>query len=116
MGESSEPATGTNTNKLFQPIKVGDITLAHRIVLAPLTRFRANKHGVHGDLAVEYYAQRASFPGSLLISEATYISHKAEGSGPNAPGVWNEDQIAGWKRVSPRSGNRYKYLSRMLRI
>ncbi|KAM5544293.1 hypothetical protein V8D89_001953 [Ganoderma adspersum] len=90
----------TNTSKLFQPIKVGDVTLAHRIVCAPLTRFRANKHGVHGDLAVKYYAQRASFPGSLLISEATYISHKAEGSGPNVPGVWNEDQIAGWKRVA----------------
>ena len=116
MGESLEPATGTDTSKLFQPIQVGDVTLAHRVVFAPLTRCRADKHGVHGDLAIEYYAQRASVPGSLLISEATYISHEAEGRGPNVPGVWNEDQIAGWKRVSPRSGNRYQYLSRMLRI
>lgn len=100
MDDSSEPASATNTRKLFQPIKVGDVTLAHRIVLAPLTRSRANKHGVHGDLAVEYYSQRASFPGSLLISEATYVSHKAEGRSPNVPGVWNDQQIAGWKRVS----------------
>ena len=104
MSGSSEPARGIGTSKLFQPIKIGDVTLAHRVVFAPLTRCRADKHGVHGDLAVEYYAQRASVPGSLLISEATYVSHEAEGRGPNVPGVWNEDQIAGWKRVSPTSG------------
>ena len=101
--ESSEPVTNVETSKLFQPIQVGDVTLAHRVVLAPLTRHRANKHGVHGDLAVGYYSQRASVPGSLLISEATYVSRKAEGRSPNVPGVWNEQQIAGWKRVS-RSG------------
>ncbi len=108
MGESSVPATGTNTSTLFQPIKIGDVTLAHRVVFAPLTRHRANKHGVHGDLAVEYYAQRASVPGSLLISEATYVSHKAEGRSPNVPGIWNEAQTAGWKRVSgPYSRKRH---------
>ncbi|PIL25340.1 hypothetical protein GSI_13229 [Ganoderma sinense ZZ0214-1] len=100
MGDTSDSFTAVVASKLFQPIKVGDITLAHRVVLAPLTRSRANKHGVHGDLAVEYYAQRASTPGSLLISEATYVSYKAEGWGPNVPGIWNEAQMAGWKRVA----------------
>ena len=100
MGESSEPSTDAQSSKLFQPIKVGDVTLAHRVVFAPMTRLRANTRGVHGDLAVEYYAQRASVPGSLLISEATYVSRQAEGRSPNAPGIWNEEQIAGWKRVS----------------
>ncbi|GBE84784.1 Probable inactive dehydrogenase [Sparassis crispa] len=91
---SSEPAP-----KLFQPIKVGDMTLAHRVVLAPLTRFRADAAHVHGDLAVEYYTQRASVPGTLLITEATFISANAGGFA-HVPGMWNEAQVAAWKRVT----------------
>ena len=85
--------------KLFQPIKVGQHWLGHRVVLAPLTRNRANKDHVHGDLAVEYYSQRASIPGTLLITEATFISPQAGGY-DYVPGIWNDDQVAGWKRVS----------------
>ena len=96
---AAHPLGDAGSSKLFQPVKVGDIELAHRVVMAPLTRLRANDRGVHGDLAVEYYSQRASFPGSLLISEATYVSCFAEGRSANAPGVWNDEQIAGWKRV-----------------
>lgn len=84
--------------KLFQPTKVGTSILSHRVVLAPLTRFRADKAHVHGDLAVEYYAQRASVPGTLLITEATFIAAKAGGY-DNVPGIWNDEQVAGWKRV-----------------
>ncbi|KAI0742949.1 NADH:flavin oxidoreductase/NADH oxidase [Daedaleopsis nitida] len=98
MGDASDSAASSS---LFQPIEVGDVTLAHRVVLAPLTRFRANNRGVHTDLAVEYYAQRASVPGSLLIAEATSISRAADsGSLPHAPGVWNDEQVAAWKRVA----------------
>ncbi len=86
---------------LFQPAKVGDITLGHRVVLAPLTRARANNKHTHTDLAVTYYSQRASVPGTLLIAEATAISHPAVGYSPHAPGVWNEEQTAAWKRVGP---------------
>ncbi|KAI0373005.1 FMN-linked oxidoreductase [Pilatotrama ljubarskyi] len=87
--------------RLFQPVSVGDMTHAHRVVLAPLTRCRANARHVHGDLAVGYYAQRASVPGTLLIAEATFIAAKAGGLslGPNIPGIWNEEQVAAWKRV-----------------
>ena len=87
--------------KLFQPITVGDVTLAHRVVLAPLTRCRANSQHVHGDLAVEYYSQRASVPGTLLITEATYIAPQSVGHflGPTIPGVWSDEQVAAWKRV-----------------
>ncbi|OSX62236.1 hypothetical protein POSPLADRAFT_1056819 [Postia placenta MAD-698-R-SB12] len=85
--------------KLFQPTKVGTSILSHRVVLAPLTRFRADKAHVHGDLAVEYYAQRASVPGTLLITEATFIAAKAGGY-DNVPGIWNDEQVAGWKRVT----------------
>ena len=67
--------------------------------MAPLTRFRANDAHVHGDLAVEYYSQRASVPGTLLITEATFISPRASGY-PNVPGVYNAAQVAAWKKVT----------------
>ncbi|VDB93775.1 unnamed protein product [Peniophora sp. CBMAI 1063] len=87
------------TPKLFQPMKVGNTDLKHRIVLAPLTRFRADDNHVHTDLAIEYYAQRASSPGTLLITEATFIAPQAGGY-PNAPGIWNDAQIAAWKKIT----------------
>lgn len=84
--------------RLFQPITIGRMQLAHRVAMAPLTRLRANKQHVHGDLGVDYYSQRASVPGTLLISEATFISPRAGGY-DNAPGIYTADQIAAWKRV-----------------
>lgn len=89
----------SSISKLFQSVQVGNALLGHRVVLAPLTRFRANAAHIHGDLAVEYYAQRASTPGTMLISEATLIS-QAAGGYAHVPGLWNEDQVAAWKRVS----------------
>ncbi|KAL1746673.1 hypothetical protein HDZ31DRAFT_81052 [Schizophyllum fasciatum] len=88
--------------KLFQPAKVGDITLAHRVVLAPLTRFRHTdlKHVALPNVK-EYYAQRGSTPGTLLISEATFISPQAGGY-KNAPGIWSDEQINAWKEVTER--------------
>ncbi|KAH9886706.1 NADH:flavin oxidoreductase/NADH oxidase [Cubamyces lactineus] len=90
----------TSLPKLFQPTLVGDTPLAHRIVFAPLTRCRANKRGMQTDIGVEYYAQRASFPGTLLISEATYVASFAQGRSPHAPGIFSVEQIASWKRVA----------------
>ncbi|KZV68716.1 NADH:flavin oxidoreductase/NADH oxidase [Peniophora sp. CONT] len=92
-------STAQATPKLFQPIKVGTNELKHRVVLAPLTRFRANDAHEHTDLAVEYYAQRASTEGTLLITEATFIAAKAGGY-PNVPGIWSEAQIAAWKKIT----------------
>ncbi|CDO77494.1 hypothetical protein BN946_scf184902.g28 [Trametes cinnabarina] len=86
--------------KLFQPVQVGNITLGHRVVFAPLTRLRADRRGAHSDMGMEYYAQRASFPGTLIISEATYVASFAQGRSLHAPGVYTEDQIAAWKRGS----------------
>jgi 2,4-dienoyl-CoA reductase-like NADH-dependent reductase (Old Yellow Enzyme family) len=48
---------------------------------------------------VERYAARASIPGTLLISEATYITHKASGDSFNVPGIWSDEQAAAWKKV-----------------
>lgn len=84
---------------LFQPIRVGDLDLSHRVVLAPLTRFRSDdKHVPLPDLVAEYYAQRGSIPGTLLITEATFIAPQAGGY-RHVPGIWSEDQIQAWKKV-----------------
>lgn len=86
------------TPKLFTPAQVGDVTLEHRVVLAPLTRFRADDNHVPTDLVVEHYAERAAVRGTLLITEATFIAGQAGGY-PNVPGIWSQEQIAGWKKV-----------------
>ena len=84
---------------LFQPKQVGDIRLRHRVVMSPLTRYRANIRHEHGDLGGEYYTQRASAPGTLIISEATLVAAEAGGN-DHAPGIWSDQQVAQWKRVS----------------
>ena len=87
-----------SSSKLFQPIRVGRMDLSHRIVLSPLTRYRANKDHVHGDLALEYYTQRASTPGTLLKTEATAI-HPHAGGLAYIPFIYTDEQIKAWKRV-----------------
>ena len=91
--------SSATTPALFQPIRIGDITLAHRVVLPPLTRLRNDAAHVPTDVMLEYYTQRASTPGTLLITEATYVSGQSSGL-PHAPGIWNDAQIAAWKKVS----------------
>ncbi|CCO32438.1 NADPH dehydrogenase 3 [Rhizoctonia solani AG-1 IB] len=90
--------TTAASNKLFAPLQVGDVTLAHRVVMAPLTRFRADDSHVHTDLALQYYSQRAEVPGTLLITEATFISPEAGGY-DHVPGIWSDEQIAAWKKA-----------------
>jgi N-ethylmaleimide reductase len=82
---------------LFEPTELGALELKNRIVLAPLTRSRANEMGVPADFAPVYYAQRAQ--AGLLISEATQVSFEGMGY-PRTPGVHTDDQIAAWKRVT----------------
>jgi len=84
--------------KLFQPIRVGTTNLKHRVVLAPMTRCRADAQYVPGHLIQEYYKQRTSVPGTLAITEATFIAARAGGY-KNIPGIWSDEQIAGWKLV-----------------
>ncbi len=81
---------------LFEPARAGDIALANRIVMAPLTRNRA-PGAVPTPLMATYYAQRAS--GGLLVTEATAISHQGQGYA-DVPGIWSAEQVAGWKRVT----------------
>ncbi len=82
---------------LFDPVQFGAIPLSNRIVMAPLTRARSNREAIPNALMAEYYAQRAS--AGLIISEATGISREGLGW-PNAPGLWNEAQVEGWKLVT----------------
>lgn len=87
---------------LFKPWKLGNITLEHKLVQAPLTRMRCSKNeegiNIPSDLMVEYYGQRAS-KGGLQLTEATDISRYASGY-PGVPGLFSEEQLAGWKRVT----------------
>ncbi|KAK2745789.1 nadh:flavin oxidoreductase nadh oxidase family protein [Colletotrichum kahawae] len=85
--------------KLFQPLKMGKMDLAHRVVMAPLTRYRADDDGAPIlPLVAKYYADRASTPGTLLISEATAVS-PADIGDLNLPGFSTEAECAAWKQV-----------------
>ncbi|MDX6558277.1 MAG: N-ethylmaleimide reductase [Blastocatellia bacterium] len=81
---------------LFDPIKVGDIELNNRIIMAPMTRSRANDAGVQPPIAAEYYRQRAS--AGLIITEATNISPMAKGY-VRTPGIYTDEQIEAWRAV-----------------
>ncbi len=82
---------------LFDPIRIGDIDLANRVVMAPLTRNRAGPGQVPSPLAVEYYRQRAS--AGLIISEATQVCPEGQGY-LDTPGIHSAEQVAGWRRVT----------------
>jgi N-ethylmaleimide reductase len=84
------------TATLFDPLQVGDIALANRIVMAPLTRNRAPR-AVPTPLMAQYYTQRAS--AGLLISEATAISQQGQGYA-DVPGLYAEEQVEAWKAVT----------------
>ncbi|TMV91692.1 alkene reductase [Thioclava sp. BHET1] len=84
------------TDTLFTPTKLGQIELANRFVMAPLTRNRAPDL-VPTDQTVEYYRQRAS--AGLIISEGTQISPMGQGYAWT-PGIYNDAQVAGWKKVT----------------
>lgn len=87
------------TDTLFLPTRLGALALAHRVVMAPLTRLRSAQPGdVPGALMAEYYGQRAS-QGGLIVSEATDIAETARGY-PGAPGIYSAEQIAGWRQVT----------------
>jgi N-ethylmaleimide reductase len=85
-------------SRLFSPIRIGAIDLTHRVVLAPLTRMRADLPGnVPNDLMAKYYGQRAS-RGGLMITEATFIAPTGNG-GYASPGICTDEQMAGWRKV-----------------
>ena len=77
---------------IFDPIKLGDIELPNRIIMAPLTRCRADEGRVPNALMAEYYVQRAS--AGLILSEATSVTPMGVGY-PDTPGIWSNEQVRG---------------------
>ena len=82
---------------LWSPITLGEMTLPHRLAMAPMTRSRAKPDGTPGDLAADYYAQRASL--GLLISEGTQPSDDGQGY-LATPGIYTDAHVAGWRKVA----------------
>ena len=96
----------TASTDLFQPAQLGPLTLANRIVMAPLTRSRTGSRGIPGPMNAEYYAQRAT--AGLIVAEATQISPQGQGYA-FTPGIHDPAQIEGWKLVTSavhRAGGR----------
>lgn len=84
-------------SNLFDPIQMGDLNLPNRILMAPLTRCRAEPGHIPGSLMAEHYAQRAS--AGLIIAEAT-MAMEGNSSFWHEPGIYNEAQVQGWKAVT----------------
>lgn len=84
-------------SSLWQPFTLGRLDLPHRLALAPMTRSRSNPDGTPGDLAAEYYGQRASL--GLIITEGAQPSEDGQGY-PNTPGIYTPEQIEGWRKVT----------------
>ena len=83
---------------LFSPLEIGPYRLKHRVVMAPLTRMRAERPSLAPrPLNAEYYRQRAT-PGGLIIAEASPVMATGHGS-PGTPGIYSEQQIRGWREV-----------------
>jgi N-ethylmaleimide reductase len=87
----------TLPKQIFAPVRVGRYTLPNRLVMAPMTRGRAKFDGTPGDLAAEYYSQRASV--GLIVTEGTQPSDDGQGY-LTTPGIYTAGHIAGWKKVT----------------
>ncbi len=82
---------------LFDPLRVGALDLPNRIFMSPLTRRRAGPQRVPNALMAEYYVQRAA--AGLILTEATSVTPQGVGYA-ETPGVWNDEQVAGWRIVT----------------
>ncbi|EWZ52456.1 uncharacterized protein FOBCDRAFT_122482 [Fusarium oxysporum Fo47] len=87
-------------SRLFQPMKIGNIEAQHRVGMAPLTRLRSSIDRVPNALMKEYYGQRASISGTLIITEGTLVSPAAGGGFARTPGIWNQEQVNAWKEIT----------------
>ena len=83
---------------LFKPLKIGHVTLSHRVIMSSLTRLRADANHVATPLMKEYYLQRASTPGTLIMAESCAVS-AAHGGMVHSSAIETEEQIAAWKDI-----------------
>jgi N-ethylmaleimide reductase len=84
--------------KIFEPSKIGSVQLSNRIVMAPLTRCRADEKHVPTPMMAKYYGQRAT--AGLLIAEATMVMENNSAFGGREPGIYSQEQVKAWKRVT----------------
>ncbi|MBK8014996.1 MAG: alkene reductase [Deltaproteobacteria bacterium] len=82
---------------LFEPLRVGALSLPNRLVMSPLTRCRAVEARQPNALMRDYYVQRAAM--GLIITEATSVAHQGVGY-PNTPGIWSNEQVRGWRMIT----------------
>ena len=82
---------------MFSPLQLGSLLLPNRIVMAPMTRSRADANGVPGPFVSTYYGQRAS--AGLIITEAAHVAPEGVGY-PDTPGIHTDEQVAGWREVT----------------
>ena len=87
----------SNTSILFSPIRIGSLELPNRIIMAPLTRCRADDERVPTSLMAEYYTQRST--AGLILTEATSVEPMGVGY-PNTPGIWSDAQVKGWQKIT----------------
>ena len=93
-------------NPLFSPYQLGRLMLPNRMIMAPMTRGRANPDGTPNSLMAQYYSQRAT--AGLIVTEATPVSRKAIGW-VGAPGIYTDTHVSGWSGVTDsvhRAGGR----------
>lgn len=88
----------TKENNLFRPFKIGNLELANRFAMAPMTRSRS-PGGVPGADVAAYYRRRAENGVGLILTEGTVVNHPASAGGPNVPRFFGEDALAGWHHV-----------------
>lgn len=89
--------TKTQSPGLLTPVELGPYTLKNRMVMAPMTRNRAKAGAVPSEIAVTYYDQRSS--AGLIVTEGSQVAPEGVGY-PNTPGIYSDEQVEGWKRVT----------------
>ena len=97
--EDNRILNAAGSSELFTPWHMGSLSLANRLVMAPMTRQRADDNGVPGDLMVTYFGQRAS--AGLMLTDCTMVDALSHAY-PNCPGLYSTEQVAGWRRVTDR--------------
>ncbi|BBH20534.1 12-oxophytodienoate reductase [Paenibacillus baekrokdamisoli] len=98
MNNNSSSSRALSVDSLFKPFEAGHLSLANRIVMAPMTRgFSPN--GVPGADVADYYRRRAEYGVGLIVTEGTLINHPAAGSSPNVPNFHGEAALNGWAQV-----------------
>lgn len=86
-------------SRLFSPLRIGNVEVKHRVAMPSLTRQRASDDRIPSAMMKEYYSQRAAVPGTLIVTEGTFMSPICGGF-PNAPGIWSKEQADAWRSIT----------------